>query len=200
MGPVLQYVNAMGPDRIRVYPAVTPASLYEDGGDSYAYERGQRATVLLRWDDAKRQLQAGGRARDGSFPALLTAPTSGPPDAGHREIQTRATRTVTYRGQAPDTAVPLKARRTTHKHFPGDNSCASPSHPVGPLARAARVVRLRRPLVISRKSAPSEWRTANTASVESAAKGSRHHAEVRRTRRKRENQVKAIPQLHRPEG
>ena len=147
MGPVLQYVNEQPKAliEIRVYPGRDASfTLYEDDGDSYAYERGQRATVLLRWDDAKRQLQVA--AREGSFPwPCSTAPTSGPPDAGHREIQTRARAHRDVSGPSPDTAVPLKARRTTHKHSPGDNSCASPSHPAGPFARAARAVRLRRP-------------------------------------------------------
>ena len=102
MGPVLQYVNEQpkAPIEIRVYPGRDASfTLYEDDGDSYAYERGQRATVQLRWDDAKRQLQVA--AREGSFPGLVQ----------QRQLQVRLmpatakskpapARTVTYRGQA----------------------------------------------------------------------------------------------------
>ena len=73
MGPVLQYVNEQPKAliEIRVYPGRDASfTLYEDDGDSYAYERG-RATVQLRWDDAKRQLQVA--AREGSFPALFSS-------------------------------------------------------------------------------------------------------------------------------
>lgn len=44
-------------------------TLYEDEGTNYNYERGQYATIRLRWDDAQDKLTIG--ARDGAFDGML---------------------------------------------------------------------------------------------------------------------------------
>ena len=42
--------------------------LYEDAGDGYAYERGERALVSMEWDENARELLV--HAREGSFPEI----------------------------------------------------------------------------------------------------------------------------------
>jgi alpha-D-xyloside xylohydrolase len=72
LGPALQYADERLPDplEIRVYPGADGSfTLYEDTGDGYAYEQGERATIPLAWDDAARTLTVG--PRTGSFPGML---------------------------------------------------------------------------------------------------------------------------------
>ncbi len=73
MGPAdLQYATerADAPYEIRIYPGADAAfTLYEDDGETYAYERGERATYDLVWDDAACTLRLG--ARQGSFPGMV---------------------------------------------------------------------------------------------------------------------------------
>ena len=58
------------PYEIRVYPGADATfTIYEDDGETYAYEKGQRATVELRWDDKARTLSIG--KRQGTFPGLV---------------------------------------------------------------------------------------------------------------------------------
>ena len=66
-------------------------------GQTYRYERGERATVTLRWDDARRTLHIG--ARQGRYLGMATrrelrVRVAGP--AG----QVQPPRTVQYRGRA----------------------------------------------------------------------------------------------------
>ena len=73
LGPVLQSTSlgVEDPLEIRLYPgADADFTLYEDDGDTYAYEQGASSRLPLHWDDAKRTLTVG--PRDGSFPAMLT--------------------------------------------------------------------------------------------------------------------------------
>ena len=100
MGPVVEHTgqDAGAPWEIRVYPGAHGRFvLYEDDGETYRYERGERATVALRWDDARRTLHIG--ARQGRFPGLVT----------HRTLRVRVmatpdrveqTRSVQYQGRA----------------------------------------------------------------------------------------------------
>lgn len=71
MGPVLQYVTEQ-PDaqyQIRIYPGANAQfTVYEDDGETYNYEQGQRSTYILTWDDAAKTLHISGR--DGSFPKM----------------------------------------------------------------------------------------------------------------------------------
>jgi len=86
-----------GPLELRIYPGADAAfTLYEDDGESLAYTRGERATVLLRWDDSRHTLRIA--ARKGAFPGLNK----------HREFTVvlvgsdpaAAPRTVIYTGRA----------------------------------------------------------------------------------------------------
>lgn len=54
---------------LNVYPGANTAfTLYEDEGDGYQYEKGQRSTILLTWNDKARTLTIG--QRQGSFPGM----------------------------------------------------------------------------------------------------------------------------------
>jgi alpha-D-xyloside xylohydrolase len=74
MSPVMNYVTEKpdAPYEIRVYSGADATfTLYEDDNETYAYEKGQRATVTLTWDDARRTLSIG--KRQGSFPGMIAA-------------------------------------------------------------------------------------------------------------------------------
>ena len=71
-GPELQHTGEKVPDplEIRVYPGADARfTLYEDTGDGYGYERGERSTIAFTWDDDKQTLRIA--ARDGRFPGML---------------------------------------------------------------------------------------------------------------------------------
>jgi alpha-D-xyloside xylohydrolase len=100
MGPVIEHTGQQpdAPYDIRIYPgADAQFTLYEDDGETYRYETGERATVTLRWDDARRVLQVG--ARDGRFPGLVAQRRFNVTlvDAAGRSAKPRS---VLYRGQA----------------------------------------------------------------------------------------------------
>ncbi|MCE4554298.1 TIM-barrel domain-containing protein [Roseateles cellulosilyticus] len=100
LGPVLEYTGQQpdAPWEIRIYPGADSSfTLYEDDGETYRYERGERATTTLHWNDAHRTLKFG--ARQGRYPGMVSRRTlevrlMAPPG------QHEPTRTVTYRGQA----------------------------------------------------------------------------------------------------
>ena len=72
MGPVVQSATEQpgAPYEIRIYPgADAKFTIYEDDKETYAYEKGARATYDLVWNDAARTLSIG--ARKGSFPGLI---------------------------------------------------------------------------------------------------------------------------------
>ncbi|UAL11516.1 glycoside hydrolase family 31 protein [Caulobacter segnis] len=71
LGPVLSYADqpSQEPLEIRVYPGRDGQfELYDDAGDGYGYEKGERATTPLTWTDARHVLRVG--ARDGRFPGM----------------------------------------------------------------------------------------------------------------------------------
>ena len=70
MGPQVQSTaDAQDPIEIRVYGGRdADFLLYEDSGDSYAYEHGARATIHLHWDDRRNALSIGDRS--GTFPGM----------------------------------------------------------------------------------------------------------------------------------
>ena len=74
MGPVLQYATEQpdAPYDVRIYPGADgDFTLYEDDNETYAYEKGQRATYDLVWNDRARTLTIG--ARQGRFPGMVTS-------------------------------------------------------------------------------------------------------------------------------
>lgn len=75
MGPDIQHANATAdPIELRIYKGADGQfTLYEDAGDSYAYEQGAYAEIPLNYNDATQELTIG--ARNGSFPTMLTKHT-----------------------------------------------------------------------------------------------------------------------------
>jgi alpha-D-xyloside xylohydrolase len=72
LGPVVQHTGERpdAPWEIRIYPGADARfTLYEDDGETYAYERGEHATTALHWDDARRTLHIG--ARQGRYPGMV---------------------------------------------------------------------------------------------------------------------------------
>jgi alpha-D-xyloside xylohydrolase len=72
MGPELQYTGekAADPIELRIYRGADGKfTLYEDDGESYAYEKGEHATIVITWSEATRTLSIG--ARTGTFPGML---------------------------------------------------------------------------------------------------------------------------------
>jgi alpha-D-xyloside xylohydrolase len=72
LGPVVQYADEKRDAdwTIRIYPGADGAfTVYEDGGDGYAYENGEFATWTLAWNDAKSTLCIG--AREGTFAGMV---------------------------------------------------------------------------------------------------------------------------------
>ncbi len=73
LGPAEEYVDQKPADplEVRVYPGADGSFvLYEDAGDSYAYERGAYTTIPFKWDDASKTLTIGKRA--GAFESMPT--------------------------------------------------------------------------------------------------------------------------------
>jgi alpha-D-xyloside xylohydrolase len=76
MGPVLQYATEQpdAPYEIRIYPGADGSfTLYEDDNETYAYEKGQSARVVLGWNDKARTLTIS--ARKGRFPGMAKSRT-----------------------------------------------------------------------------------------------------------------------------
>jgi alpha-D-xyloside xylohydrolase len=69
-GPEVQSAeDSWGPLEIRVYPGKNADfELYEDQGDGYGYEHGQRATIPFHWDDRRELLIIG--STKGSFQGM----------------------------------------------------------------------------------------------------------------------------------
>lgn len=102
LGPVVEYTGQQpdAPWEIRIYPGADARfTLYDDDGESYRYERGERTTTTLRWDDAARTLHIG--ARQGRYPGMvarreLRVRLMAPPG------QAEQARSVNYQGQATE--------------------------------------------------------------------------------------------------
>lgn len=72
MGAQVNYATERpeAPLEVRIYPGADGRfTVYEDDNESYAYEKGARATYDLTWDDATRTLRID--ARQGSFPGMV---------------------------------------------------------------------------------------------------------------------------------
>jgi alpha-D-xyloside xylohydrolase len=104
MGPSVHYAaeQPAAPYTLRIYPgADAQFTLYEDDNETYAYERGERATIDLVWNDAAKTLRIARRA--GSFPGLVATRTF----LVERVVPggKSSPRTITYTGEPTD--VPL---------------------------------------------------------------------------------------------
>jgi alpha-D-xyloside xylohydrolase len=73
MGPEREYASEKpdAPIELRVYRGADGSFvLYQDQGDSYAYEHGAYATIPIRWEESSGTLTIG--ARQGSFPGMAS--------------------------------------------------------------------------------------------------------------------------------
>jgi alpha-D-xyloside xylohydrolase len=71
LGPVEQYTGEKPGAEIelRVYPgADADFTLYGDDGTNYDYEKGERSTIHLHWNDRKQELTIG--PRQGRYPGM----------------------------------------------------------------------------------------------------------------------------------
>ena len=70
LGPPVQSAeDTPDPLEVRIYPGSNADfTFYEDQGDGYAYESGQRATIPMHWDDLHHLLVIG--PTNGSFPNM----------------------------------------------------------------------------------------------------------------------------------
>jgi alpha-D-xyloside xylohydrolase len=99
MGPAVQYVTEKpdAPYEIRIYPGADATfTVYEDDNETYNYEKGQRATYTLTWNDAAKTLSIG--ARQGTFPGLVTRRELNVVLISEGQARPAATRKVTYDG------------------------------------------------------------------------------------------------------
>src|SRR5262249_32131777 len=69
-GPDIQYTSQTNdPIELRVYRGADgDFTLYEDEGDNYDYEKGQRALIPIHWNQAKQTLALG--KRQGNYPGM----------------------------------------------------------------------------------------------------------------------------------
>lgn len=71
LGPEVEYADQQtaAPIELRVYPGADGSfTLYEDQGDTYAYEKGAHAVIPIRWDDKSGTLTIA--ARQGAYPGM----------------------------------------------------------------------------------------------------------------------------------
>jgi alpha-glucosidase/alpha-D-xyloside xylohydrolase len=94
MGPVKQYTaeKVQGPLTLHVYPGADgQASIYEDDGTTFDFEKGEWMRIVCRWDDSERRL------------VVSLAPGSQMLDPNPRPIEVRLatsgeTRSITFQG------------------------------------------------------------------------------------------------------
>jgi alpha-D-xyloside xylohydrolase len=71
MGPEVQYASQKpdAPLELRIYRGADGEfMLYDDNGDGYGYEKGERATISLAWNERLGRLMIG--ARNGTYPGM----------------------------------------------------------------------------------------------------------------------------------
>jgi alpha-D-xyloside xylohydrolase len=111
-GPELMFTSEMAPDPIVLYVyggANGSFELYEDDGQTYAYEGGEFSRIPLAWNDATRTLTIG--EREGSFSGMLVERTfqivlvTSDKAVGF-SFAPIADATVTYSGVATDVMIP----------------------------------------------------------------------------------------------
>ena len=108
MGPEdLNYATERpeAPYTVRIYTGANGRfTIYEDDNETYAYEKGERATYDLVWDDAARTLHVG--PRQGAFPGMVRQRQLEVVLVGTALDSAQATRSVRYEGTALDVKFP----------------------------------------------------------------------------------------------
>jgi len=110
LGPAVEYAMETpdAPLELRIYRgADADFTLYQDEGDTYDYEKGERATIPLHWDDASSTLTVGtrlgtypGMTAERKFRVILVGPRSG---TGMND--TSAARDIDYSGSSVSVAL-----------------------------------------------------------------------------------------------
>jgi alpha-D-xyloside xylohydrolase len=104
----MQYTDELhgAPWYFHIYPgADTTFTLYEDAGDTYAYEQGECSRVLLTWHNATSTFTIG--SREGTFATLTISRTV------HIRLGT-ITHTLQYTGQTASVTFNLQEEFTSH--------------------------------------------------------------------------------------
>lgn len=106
LGPEVEYADQKPADPIelRIYQGADGMfDLYDDNGDGYEYEQGERAVIPIRWDDTSKTLTIG--RRSGSYPEMpkvirFNVIFVGPDHGSGNEISAQEDKQVVYFGQA----------------------------------------------------------------------------------------------------
>ncbi|MEO6965276.1 MAG: TIM-barrel domain-containing protein [Acidobacteriaceae bacterium] len=112
LGPEIEWAGqkSSAPIELRIYRGADGNfELYEDAGDTYAYEKGERSIIPIHWQEASRTLTV--RAREGSFPTMEHHRTFrlvvvGPDHGVGGNLATQADKEVQYVGRAISVTVP----------------------------------------------------------------------------------------------
>jgi len=106
LGPEVEYADQKPADPIelRIYQGADGMfDLYDDNGDGYEYEQGERAVIPIRWDDTSKTLTIG--RRSGSYPEMpkvirFNVIFVSPDHGSGNEISAHEDKQVVYFGQA----------------------------------------------------------------------------------------------------
>lgn len=105
MGPEIEYADEApgGPVELRIYAGADgDFSLYQDAGDGYAYERGERTLIPIHWDDKTSTLTMA--ARQGFYPGMpakmdFHVVLVGKGHGAGEAVTAEADRTISYDGK-----------------------------------------------------------------------------------------------------
>jgi alpha-D-xyloside xylohydrolase len=100
LGPVVGYAEAQtgAPLELRIYRGADGHfALYDDNGDGWGYEKGQRAIVEITWNEATGTLTFA--ARQGQFPGMKRAREFHIVWGGAGDAETKTFQTVVYKGK-----------------------------------------------------------------------------------------------------
>jgi alpha-D-xyloside xylohydrolase len=112
MGPEIEYAGEKpdAPIEVRVYRGADGHfDLYEDAGDTYSYEKGERAVIPFDWNEAAQTLTIG--ARRGSYPGMVAQRRFnvvfvGESHGAGGEVTAQADRSMEYTGSAVTVHAP----------------------------------------------------------------------------------------------
>jgi len=112
LGSEVEYAGEKpdAPIELRIYRGANGQfTLYEDQGDTYAYEHSAYATIPISWDEASSTLTIG--ARSGSYPGMPAQKRFrvifvGTKHGAGPEVAAQADREVTYSGQEVKVKAP----------------------------------------------------------------------------------------------
>jgi len=116
LGPVRPYADAPSdePLELRVYPGHDGSfTLYDDAGDGYGYQRGEKSTIEVQWIERNRRLRIG--ARQGTYPGMPGAFAMKIVCASAPES---ASQLIRYDGRAREVSLQSCTAHPTERHAP----------------------------------------------------------------------------------